>query len=75
MYYNYAMESFSAETLTSGIRSIFWLFLIVYLITGGVLVYHWQRYGGKSKVLFIVETVFIVGSVIFALAAFFAIPK
>ncbi len=69
------MENLPVETLTSGIRSIFWLFLIVYLTMGGILVYHWQRYGGKSKVLFIVETVFIVGSVLFALLAFFEIPN
>lgn len=60
--------------LGTGATTIFWLFAIIYLIVGTIVVYHWQRYGGKSKLVFVMETVYIVGSLALLVGAFLAIP-
>ncbi len=61
--------------IVNGLKSFFWLFVIAYLVMSAILVYHWQKYGGKSKKIFVVETVFIVGSLALIILAFSYIPK
>jgi len=69
------IPSLPAGVVSMGLHSLFWLFVIVYLCLSAILVYHWQKYGGKSKRIFIAETIFIIGSIILLVIAFLFIPK
>ncbi|MFZ3020078.1 MAG: hypothetical protein WA051_00970 [Minisyncoccia bacterium] len=70
-----SIPSLPTELISSGLHSLFWLFVIIYFTVSAVLIYHWQKYGGKVRRIFIAETVFIVGSVILLLTAFLFIPR
>lgn len=63
-----------AEIISGGLTGFFILFLVGYAVVAAVLVYHWQKYGGRTRRIFIVETLFITVSVLFSAIAFFAIP-
>ncbi len=65
---------FPKALLGQGLDSIFWIFLVAYLLGASVLVYHWQKYGGGSRKIFIIETIFIIGSLLLLFFTFLAIP-
>jgi len=68
-------SNISGDVFSSGVHSLFWLFVIVFLIFAAILVYHWQKYGGHSRTFFVIETVFAVGSLILGIIAFLALQS
>ena len=52
-----------------GTSALFWIALAIFLIMSSVLVYHWKRFGHKSRAIYIAEIVYFLGALaLFALA-------
>lgn len=53
----------------SSMMVVFLIFLVVYLIISGVLFYHWNTYGMRSRAVTLAQLIFFAGScVVFGIA-------
>ncbi len=53
--------------------SVFGLVFLIYLITSGILLFHWRKYGMRSKKVVFAELVYFLVSVPIVLIALFAL--
>ena len=63
------------EALTNPevLRVVLGFFIFLFLIMSAILVFHWHRYGMKSRVIVVAEIVFFIGALFFMLTAAFSI--
>ncbi len=74
----FSMPEFSQVDLSVVINTpvltfILLLFLLFYIIISGILMYHWSMYGMKSAKVFLVETVFLLVSVVLFVVSFLSL--
>jgi hypothetical protein len=66
---NVGNSSVPSGVVLSALLVILLLFFIFYCITSGVLYYHWNTYGMKRSTIFLMEIVFVFGSIFLFIGA------
>lgn len=52
---------------------IFGLFMVIYTIVSGILIYHWRKYGMKTRPIIVAETIYIMISLVLIAGAILSI--
>lgn len=63
----------TATAAKTALWSVFGIVLLVYLVTSGILLFHWRKYGMRNKKVILAELVYFLVSVPIVLIALFAL--